>query len=183
MVVNVIEPPAQKRRYIKGNKYLTYDELKQVVKPFHFQSLMEYKDYVKTNNMVYRGWPQHPNLYYAEKYNGVEDLLSLPPGTVQANRLIALKKAHEACKGKPRMTRRRVQALKEQTLAQQLDSPIVQQIESTLNMKNVCQFLIEKEMTSTVEHILGENKLTLLDSIEITRGLIEYYNKKISAVK
>lgn len=155
-----------------GSKYFSYEKLKAIIKPYHFQTVKAYTQYVETNDMQKRGWPRFPGPHYREKFKGAEDFLSLPPGTVHAMRIENLKKATVASLSSPNTGRPK----------KVVSKPIIE-TNSNITMKDICQYLVEREMVSTVQNILEENKLTLQDSIEITKGLIEYYDNKIKAVK
>lgn len=155
-----------------GSKYFSYEKLKAIIKPYHFQTVKAYTQYVETNGMQKRGWPRFPGPHYRENFKGAEDFLSLPPGSIRAMRRENLKKATLASLSSPNTGRPK----------KVVPKPIIETNKS-ISMKDVCQYLVGREMVSTVQNILEENKLTLQDSIEITRGLIDYYDNKIKAVK
>lgn len=144
-------------------KYLPFVTLKALLKPLNFPSLKAYQEYIIENNLKESGWPIQPANTYKREYRGAEDFLSLPPGSINLARNLNRKKAIAASKGKPRPNRTKRNVLEE--------------IHIEMNLTNICQFLIEQGMISTVQHILNENTLTLSQSKQISKCLIDHYDK------
>ena len=144
-------------------KHIPFVTLKALVKPLKFPSIKAYQEYVTANNLRESGWAIQPSTTYKREYMGAEDFLSLPPGSIDATRNLNRIKAISASKGKPRPGRTK--------------RDIVEEIRSDMNLTNVCKFLLEQGMISTVQHILDENTLTLSQSKQISKFLIDHYDK------
>lgn len=156
---------------VRTSKWFSYDQLKKIIKPYHFQTLKQYEEYVKGNNMRSNGWPLHVSSTYGTEYKGVEDFLSLPPGTLRQYRMNNVRRAWEAKRNRPKG----LPYKKRSEVVVTSKTPISN---NSLTMQEVCSFLVNKGMVNTVEHILKENKLTLKDSIEINKSLLSYYKEK-----
>lgn len=166
------------RIHNKNFSYLPMATVKELIKPLKFQSIKEYQDYVKENNLKEQGWPILPYYAYKREYKGMEDFLSLPPGTLDAVRI------QNAWLGSQKASLLRAE--KRKSIEVQIPKSIKKDeliLSHSMNLKNICFYLIENDMISVVEQIINQKKMSMIEAVEVSRALLEYYDKKIKAVK
>jgi hypothetical protein len=191
---------------LQGQKCLSYDDVKRIIKG-KFSSVGEYKRYVINHGLVVKGLPKDPYTAFGKGvYKGWSDFLGTDvTGSEQRTNFLnakpwelanearrqigeasrqrraeekAQKAMEKAYQRKLRLEERRKKA-SGNSIATIVSSMVLpSSVASTnIDLKVVCDFLIDNGMIDIAEMIAYHKSLTLSDARLVTKSLLDHYKQ------
>lgn len=165
-----------------SSKTMPLDLLMSSIKGM-FASFKEYREYVTKYNLQDQGYPLDIRKAYGYGLN-IDEILGNPYGTYRNRQSKVMKDRQIWLKAttpqKERQYRKRLEKelQKQETEKPVQTTPTQQKQEHKVSMGDVCQFLIDRGMSTSVKNILCEPHITLEDARLISDCLINSYEKK-----